>query len=82
MEELDPLLFTERGTARAAYTPLIDLDPHTYNNNHNPVDTLVQHTSDGNDQHSSCDVHGDCAASHSSFMGAPTVPPSNVHSAR
>ena len=34
--------------------------------------SLAHDTSDGNDQHSSCDVHGDCATSHA-LMSAVTV---------
>ena len=74
MEEFDPALFTKGGTARGAYQPLIDLDLDLVD----ASSTVDHHTSDVNDQHSSCDVHGDCAASHSSLMSAPTVLLSSV----
>ncbi len=56
--------FSMGGTARGAYIPynssnLVNPDPVT--DQHHPLD---QHTSDCNDQHSSCDVHGDCAMGH------------------
>ena len=75
MEELDPALFTDGGTARGAYSPLLDLDLVDVSSSTAAAD---HHTSDVNDQHSSCDAHGDCAAGHSSLMGAPAVPSSSV----
>ena len=75
--EPDPALFTSSGHARGGYSPF----PHTINvTNHdfNPVD---HHTSDGNDQHSSRDARGDCAASQSSLIScaAAAAPQSGGH---
>ena len=58
MEELDRAMLSEDGLARGAYSPYPT--PPTLSAHSNST-TCAQHTSDGNDQHSSCDVHGDCA---------------------
>merc|ERR1712087_153865 len=54
----DRAMFSEDGLARGAYSPYPT--PPTLSAHSNST-TCAQHTSDGNDQHSSCDVHGDCA---------------------
>merc|ERR1712087_421379 len=56
MEELDRAMFSDDGLARGAYSPYPTPSTRSVIN-----PTCAQHTSDGNDQHSSCDVHGDCA---------------------
>ena len=61
--------FSQGGTARGAYIPyhsssnLINPDP-VHDHHHSD-----QHTSDANVQHSSCDVHGDCAMGHAPPVG-------------
>merc|ERR1712087_676657 len=54
----DRAMFSEDGLARGAYSPYPT--PPTLSAHSNST-TCAQHTSDGNDQHSSCDAHGDCA---------------------
>ena len=68
---LDPADFTDGGTARDAYLPLV-LDPNTRHASTNDHSPPSHDTSDGNDHPSSCDVHGDGATSHA-LMGAATA---------
>ena len=64
MESNGRAAFSLGGTARGAYIPYPSSNPTIpgpVTDQHHPSD---QHTSDVNDQHSSCDVHGDCAMGH------------------
>ena len=67
--EDDP--FTEGGTAQGAYSPYNIITPPTLivtsHNQH-----CAQHTSDGNDQHSSRDARGDCAVGQQAAADAST----------
>ena len=69
---LDPADFTDGGTARDAYLPLV-LDPNTRHASTNDHSPPSHDTSDGNDHPSSCDVHGDGAASHAPMGAAAAV---------
>ena len=74
---LDPALYTLSGHARASYSPF------TTQPNRNELINVESHTSDGNDQPSSCGVHGDGAASQSSLIidgAAAAAPQSDVTS--
>ena len=65
------------GHARASYSPF------TNNPNRNELNLVESHTSDGNDQPSSCGVHGDGATSQSSLIidgAASAAPQSDVTS--
>ena len=76
---MEDVPFSEGGTAQGAYSPYSSVTPPTFSVLSDS--DCAQHTSDGNDQHSSRDARGDCATSQSSLIScaAATVPLSDGH---
>ena len=59
--------FSRGGTARGAYSPYSSVTPQT---NQSTRNACAQHTSDGNDHHSSRDARDDCAVGHTAAADA------------
>ena len=67
MVDIDGDWFSEGGTAQGAYSPLVTPPTHSLVTSGND---RAQHTSDGNDQHSSRDARDDCAVGRGPAAGA------------
>ena len=68
MEDESRAAYSTGGHARGAYIPYHSVTPVTDHIHHRDD----QHTSDGNDQHSSRDARGDCAVGQRPVLGAST----------